>query len=418
MKKHAITIIGSGTGDCVDTDARVGTPAWTEHPALREAGVIIGGKRLLEKLAGLPARKIPVGKDVAAVLAEAANLRENGERVVVLATGDPLFFGIGVSFAERFGPENLRIYPAVSSMQEGASRLALPWNAVTAVSLHGRNAFLPLAHALIAGNPVCVLTDALHTPARIAAYMAERGRTGYTAAVFANLGAPEESVWHGTLEDMGKKEFPNPNIVFLLPNAGKEPPALFPGRDEADFAHEKALITKWPVRAAALAALRIEPRHTVWDLGSGSGAVAVEAAALAYRGLVVAVEKEAARIAHSMENRRRFGAANMEIEHGDMLSLLPGLPAPDRVFIGGGLGSSRETADAVIRNVWSVLPPAGRLVISCVLLSSLEHAKEALVACNATFEITQIQASFSAPLSNDLRLRAANPVFLLAAQKM
>lgn len=412
MKKHAITIMGAGT------DARAGTPAWAEHPALREADAVIGGKRLLETLAGLPARKIPIGKNVADVLAEAANLRENGARVVVLATGDPLFFGIGVSFAERFGPENLRIYPAVSSMQEGASRLALPWNAVTAVSLHGRNALLPLAHALIAGNPVCVLTDALHTPARIAARMAERGRTGYTAAVFANLGAPEESVWQGTLADMEKKEFPSPNIVFLLPDAAKEPPALCLGRNDADFAHENALITKWPVRAAALAALRIESRHTVWDLGSGSGAVAVEAASLAYRGLVVAVEKEAARIAHIMENRRRFGAANMEIEHGDLLSLLPALPAPDRVFMGGGLGSSRETAAAVIRNVWSALPPAGRLVISCVLLSSLEHAKETLIALNAPLEIAQIQAGFSTPLGNDLRLQAANPVFLLTAQKM
>lgn len=408
MNKRAISIIGTG----------MGSASWLEHPALAHAEAVVGGRRLLERLTRQPARKILLGGDVSAALDAAGEALADGLNVAVLATGDPLFFGIGAAFAKRFGVENLRVFPAVSAMQEAAARLALPWDAVAAVSLHGRNSMLPLAHALISGGPVCVLTDAVHSPARVAAYMGKRGRTNYAAAVFSNLATPAESVWRGTPEAMEGMSFPEPNVVFLLPDSAREAPRpLCPGQDESSFARENGPITKWPVRAAVLAALRIEPRHTVWDLGSGSGSVAVEAAALAYRGLVAAVEKESARVADIVENRRRFGAANLEIAHGDILSLLPSLPPPDRVFIGGGLGASREETGILLRAVWAALPSGGRLAAACVLLLSLENARSVLAALRCPPRITLLQAGSSSPLGNDVRILPGNPVFLLDAQK-
>ncbi|CAK7022719.1 MAG: Cobalamin biosynthesis bifunctional protein CbiET [Desulfovibrio sp.] len=423
MSRHVITIIGTGMGPAdLAAEAREAREATEAREALAQADVLVGGKRFLDAYA---TEKIIIGADVPAVLDAAEIAARSGKRVVVLASGDPLFFGIGAAFAERFGAENLRIFPAVSSLQEAAARLALPWNNVTPVSLHGREgmlAMLSLAHALLQGGPLCVLTDGTRTPAHIAAYMTERGRTRYTAAVLARLGMPDETVWRGTLAELlyggpSQQECPAPNVLFLLPDTGGEPSSLCLGRGDDDFAHEKSLITKWPVRAAALAALRIEPAHTVWDLGAGSGAVAVEAASLAYRGHVVAVEKDAARVTHIAENRRRFGAANLDITHAAIHSALPALPAPHRVFIGGGLGASDEETTDTLQTVWTRLLPGGRIVISCVLLSSLEKAKKTLQSFDAPFTITQVQTSTAAPLGDDVHLRAANPVFLLSAQK-
>lgn len=408
-QRRNIAVIGTGM------DAAENLAA---HPALAGADAVIGGARPLKAVAALPARKIPLGKDLAAVLDEAEALVSQGKTVTVLASGDPLFFGIGAALAERFGPGRLTIYPAVSSLQAAAARLALPWASVAAVSLHGRQSPLPLAHALIRGGPVCLLTDRVHSPAAAARFMLERGRTNYRAHVFARLGRAEESIWHGSPEALSVADFPEPNVLFLLPDASLPAPVpLHAGQPESAYAHERSLITKWPVRAAALAALRIGPGHTVWDLGAGSGSVAVEASALAWRGHVLAVEKNAARVAHIEENRRRFGAANLDIAHAALPGCIPALPAPDRVFIGGGLGADRTGAGQIIRQAWERLKPEGRMVVSCVLLSNLDLARSVLAETARGPEVTMIQASSGAPLGEDVRLQAQNPVFLVAAQK-
>ncbi|MDL2209932.1 precorrin-6y C5,15-methyltransferase (decarboxylating) subunit CbiE, partial [Desulfovibrio sp. OttesenSCG-928-O18] len=395
-QQRNIAVIGAGTGDAQTLAA---------HPALVGVDAVIGGARLLEAVAANPARKIPVGKDVAATLDEAAVLLEQGKTVAVLASGDPLFFGIGTAVAARFGADRLCVYPAVSSLQTAAARLTLPWADVAAVSLHGRQNPLPLAHALIRGGPVCLLTDRVNTPSVAAIFMLERGRTNYRTHVFARLGDKEESAWHGSLAAMAEKEFPDPNVVFLLPDTSLPAPLpLCPGQPESAYAHERALITKWPVRAAALAALRIEPGHTVWDLGSGSGSVAVEASALAWRGQIVAVEKNAARAAHIAENRRRFGAANLEIAHATLPGCLDTLPAPDRVFIGGGLGGDRTAAEQLIRQAWNRLKPGGRLVAACVLLCGPDLARDTLAQLGCEPETAMVQAASSTPLGGDAYL--------------
>ena len=433
--------------------------------AIADAQALAGGARLLETFADHPGERIVIGAPLDPALAAIDACRARGLRVAVLADGDPLFFGIGARLARHFGTDALRVLPAASSLQEAAARLALPWQEARCVSLHGRDDFRPLTAALRAalrsGCPVCVLTDGRNTPGAIARFLLARGVRGLRLHAFADMGSASErhvalDLPHGgqgsrddaratadaaasaqrdvlngrnRLDELEELNELGGNCTVLLvprpapaasPHAagGKgAPPAL--GIADADFAVQARLITKWPVRAAGLAALRIAPGHTVWDLGAGSGAVSVEAAALAHDGLVVAVERDAARIALIEENRRRFHAPNLHVVHADLPGCLGELPDPDRVFIGGGLGGDGHTphADPLLDAVCRRLPPGGRLVIHCVLLGTLERVRAALARHGWPAEISCIQASEAVPLAGDLRLAALNPVFIVGAAK-
>lgn len=420
---NRITIIGTGQTRDIS--------ALAAHPALAGADALIGSARALAALHAVNARKIPVKAPVAAILDSAAALLEEGKTVVVIANGDPLFHSIGTSFTERFGPDRLTVLPAVSSVQAAAAKFGMPLDNVRTVSAHGRQNVLALAHAAMDGMPVCLLTDARNTPRAAARFLLSRGVTGFTVRVAADLGGAMETLWHGSLAEAAERTFPDPNLVFFLPDSSLPAPrTLCPGQPENAFIHEGALITKWPVRAAVLAALRIEPRHVVWDLGAGSGSVALEAASLARRGRVVAVEREKRRIRHIEENRLRFGAANLDIVHAAMPDCLAEsyaasgpdctgspLPRPDRIFLGGGLGGAAEDAVAIFRRSWERLAPDGRLVAACVLLGSVSLARETLLSLDPHVETTLIQASAAATLGNDAHLTAMNPVWCIAAQK-
>jgi precorrin-6Y C5,15-methyltransferase (decarboxylating) len=421
---NRIALIGTGMD-------RKGT-GLAAHPGIAGADAVIGSKTVLEALGTIPARKIAVRTPIADLLDEAASLLERGKKLAVLTGGDPLFYSIGVSFMERFGAETFRVYPGVSSLQLAAAELGIPWGNVATVSAHGRKNLLPLAHAAMRGGPVCLLTDETNTPGAAARFLAERGLTAFAVRVAANLGGEDAFFWRGSLAEAADRPFPNPAVIFFLPDPSLPAPRpVCPGQPEAAFAHEGSLITKWPVRAAALAALRIEPRHVVWDLGAGSGSLAVEAASLARNGRVIAVEREEARIRHIEENRRRFGAANLDILHAAMPLCLEegyadaggsafhgdGLPPPDRIFIGGGLGSNAEEAARLIRLAWRRLLPGGRMAASCVLLENLALARDTMGALDKAAEVTLIQAASTVPLGSGAHLRGLNPVFLIAAQK-
>ncbi len=463
-------------------------------PVLLPPGVevLIGGRAQLAAFAAHPAEKIAVGADMEQLFRAVAANRRAGRVQAALCSGDPLFFGLGARLLERFGPEGARVLPGVSSLQAACAVLGLPWEKARPVSLHGRGTLLPLAHALTAGGPVFVLADAAATPGALADFMDGRGFGRYRLHVLENLfmdaasGLPcaEFRAEAGVAEarrgmrgeapsfaDSGVAAPRRPvrRVMLLVPpdgegdtpggNGGGEG-ACF-GIPDALFAREKNVFTKAPVRAAALASLRIAPEHMVWDLGAGSGAVAVEACRLAHRGMVAAVEEKAARVACILENRRRFGAANLAVVRASLPGCLrpPGaarhglhdeegcfgagpLPLPHRIFLGGGLGGAGGgpecaengaqrgpggaepeqsgrggTAREILQRCWDLLLPGGRMTASCALLSSLELARSALADLGGQVEVVCVQASASASLGGDVRLEGMNPVFLVTADK-
>jgi precorrin-6Y C5,15-methyltransferase (decarboxylating) len=194
------------------------------------------------------------------------------------------------------------------------------------------------------------------------------------------------------------------------------PPAVRPylGIPDSEFAHTAGIITKQPVRAAVLATLRLHPRQILFDVGAGCGSVGLEACALLPQGSVYAVEQNPERAGLIAANRRKHGAANLEIIREDAALFLRNSPqSPERVFIGGGLDKNPE----LLTLAWAKLKPGGRLVIACVLLGTLEKSRLALEKLGSGLEISLLQATASEPLGSNCHLRALNPVFILAADK-
>ncbi|MCR5562183.1 MAG: precorrin-6y C5,15-methyltransferase (decarboxylating) subunit CbiE [Desulfovibrio sp.] len=386
---------------------------------LRDAHVICAGRKILESCLPkisrdpLPAEIIPLKAPLSAVTALLQQRRFEGKRVLVLADGDPLFFGIGATLRRELSPEELRIVPAVSSLQQACARLRLPWHEVISISLHGRDDLAPLNRAVGLGRPICILTDATTPPSEIARHLLDRGVDWFTASVLEKMGGEGEKISALSLSGMATATFPAGCTIMLEPSAPARSPHL--GIPAEELASEGCCMTTLPVRAAALALLAIEPQHVVWDIGAGTGAVALEACALAKEGCVIAVEKRHSRAIAIRENRRRFGAAILEVCLGNAADRMPALPDPDRVFLGGGL--SGDDGPALLSHICRRLPEGGRVVAACVLLETFFFCRTFLEDKGWHVEIMHLQAAKAAPLAGDKHLVPNNPVFLIAAQK-
>lgn len=382
---------------------------------LADADVICGPARLLDQMEEVPGRMvrlIPLTLPLAPLLERLAHLRSAGAQVVVLVGGDPLFFGIGATLVRQLGVEAVRILPAVSSLQAACARLGLAWHRVIPLSLHGREDLGPLNAAAGRGAPLCILTDARMTPDLVARHLLDRGVDWFTAHVFERMGGPDEARVSVPLAEAARKSFGPACVLILEPAGPVRRPRL--GIADAELAVD-GCFTRRPVRAVALSLLGVGPRDVVWDVGAGSGAVALEAAALAHEGRVIAVERDPGRAIAIQENRRRFGAANVEVCLGRAPACLRDLPTPERIFIGGGL--SGPEGEALLAAACARLAPGGRLVASCVLFLSFQRARDGLLQRGWEPEILQLQAAEARPLALDAHLVAQNPVFLLAARK-
>jgi precorrin-6Y C5,15-methyltransferase (decarboxylating) len=190
--------------------------------------------------------------------------------------------------------------------------------------------------------------------------------------------------------------------------AGRKRPLLL-GAPDAWFDHEKGLITKAEVRAVTLSKLRLGPRHTLWDLGAGSGSVAVEAALFVTAGKIIAVEKEPQRVGQINANARRFGVGNLRAVQAQLPAGLTGLPRPHRVFIGGG----GRDLPAIVAAAARRLRPGGILVVNTVLVQNLDAAAQTLRELGFRTEIVQVQILRGQDMPFSTRLEALNPVWII-----
>jgi precorrin-6Y C5,15-methyltransferase (decarboxylating) len=379
---------------------------------IEKAEVLIGGTRCLDAFPGPQGIRIPLKGSVGDVLKRAGQEMKAGKKVVVLADGDPLFFGIGKKVVEAVGSDRVVLHPNLTALQAAAARIGLSWNRVKTVSLHGRKDLRPLLRALVDADHVGVYTDGVNHPAAVAEELHRRGVHTFRMWVFENLWQKDERIGVYALDASKGKDFSALNFLILERTGVPEIPLRL-GLSDDDFQHEKGLITKQEIRAVGLSLLGIQPQHTVWDLGAGCGSVAVEASFLAREGAVYAVERDPARLGMIRENIRRTGAYAVEVVGCEMPDGLDPLPDPDRVFIGGGLGQGKE----VLARALDRLKPGGRMVLHLVLLGSLSRAKLFLEEKGCPCTVSQIQVSRSRRLAGDDRLEALNPVYVLSLTK-
>lgn len=379
---------------------------------IENSEVLVGGTRLLDIFRNYQGVKIPIKNPLEDVFERIKNEMQLNRRVVVLADGDPLFFGIGERLIDALGREKVMLCPNITTLQTAASRIKIPWHDIQAVSLHGRQDILPLLTALVKTNRVAVFTDLNFHPARLADELLGRGIDVFDMHVFEDLGMKSEGVRRFSLKDASRATFSPLNFVILERTNPPEIP-LSLGLDDDLYLHSKGLITKKEIRAVGLSALAIEPNHTVWDLGAGCGSMAIEASLLAHRGTVLAVEKNAGRVHLIRDNIRRMGAYGVQTIFGEMPECLKGLPDPDRIFIGGGIGKNNR----VLETATERLRPGGKLVLHLVLMGSLARARDYLKGSDWPFTLTQIEVSRSGSIAGDQRLVALNPVFIVSAEK-
>ena len=377
---------------------------------IRSADILMGGRRHLVDFESLAVQKeVITGRidDAIAFIRQHIDRR----RIVVLASGDPLFFGIGARISSEFGADRVTIWPNVTSVAAAFARINLPWSESRIVSLHGRDRKWTILAALKEGVPVAVLTDHHHTPDWLAGWLRDRGVFDVNLAVFEQLGMPDEVFgWYG-LGQAIERRFARPNVVILKPDQVQAKPWL--GMDDDLFDREKGLITKSEVRAVALSKLALGPGQTLWDLGAGSGSVGIEAAALLGAGRIVAVEQKPSRVAQIRANARRLGVFNLDVVQAQLPDGLDGLPRPDRIFVGGG----GKRLPAVISAAAGYLPPDGIMVVNTVLLANLTAAIDALEAAGFEPGITQVQISNSKPMPWSRRFEPQSPVWIITGKR-
>ncbi|MCP4746208.1 MAG: precorrin-6y C5,15-methyltransferase (decarboxylating) subunit CbiE [Desulfobacteraceae bacterium] len=386
---------------------------------IRSADILVGSKRFLDWFDDLDVLKKELEGNLTNSLSFVAN-QMHDHRIVVLASGDPLFFGIGALLARRLGKENIEIYPNVSSLAAAFTHLKEPWGNVRVVSLHGRYNFAELFYALSHHETVAVFTDSNNSPEKLADLLIENNKTGYKIAVFEKLGEPEETIGWYTLEQAAARSFQQPNVVVIrqdreqcpaFTNKGK----ITLGMDDYAFEHEAGLITKAEVRAVTLVKLRLQPGMILWDLGAGSGAVGIEASVLlGQTGHIVAVEKKSHRVDQITANARKWGVYNLETVQAELPDGMENLPTPDRIFVGGA-GSGLVP---ILEKAAERLSPEGILVVNTVLLDNLPVALKTLQCAGLETEVVQVQVSQAKSMPWSSRFEAKNPVWIISGKRI
>lgn len=408
-----ITVIGTGTGTPLAADCL---------RALSEATLVVGGRRHLQEAAaetGLPERvsRVVLGPLAPALDVIARHRAEGGAgRVVVLASGDPGLFGIVRALAGRFGPDALDVRPAAPSVAVAFARIGLPWDDAVVVSAHGRD--LRTAVNVCRAHPkVAVLTGPGAGPAELGAALADTGPPR-TLVVASALGDPDgERVEHVSPADAAARAWPEPlSVVLCLDGARAHAPvpSTVAGRgpgparwalDEEEFAHRDSMITKFEVRALALARLGPRTGDLVWDVGAGSGSVAVECAR--FGAAAVAVEKCPDGVGRIRANALAHGV-DVRTVHGSAPAALDGLPDPDAVFVGGGGRELPAIVTACARRARRTV------VVSVAALDRVGAVREALSSAGFATGGVLLHSSRLAPLPGEVtRLAGTNPVFLL-----
>ncbi len=334
--------------------------------AVEAADVLVGGDRHLAKVGTTGAVKIGWGKDFEAGV-EAIRAHE-GKRVVVLASGDPMHYGAGATLARRFGIAALRVIPTPGAFSLAAARMGWSLPDVACVTVHGRALERVNLH-LAPGARLIVLSWDGRTPGQLATLLSARGYAESRLSVFEHMGGTDERCVDGTAATWPDTEIAALNTVCVecVAGAAAKSWSRVPGLPEAAFAHDN-MITKREVRAVTLAMLAPLPGETLWDIGAGSGTVAIEWLRAEPRARAVAIERDESRLANIRENAGALGVPELEIVAGaapEVLKLLEG--APDAVFVGGGVSDP-----AVLTAVWDRLKPGGRLVANAVTLDAHE----------------------------------------------
>ncbi|MGG3860283.1 precorrin-6y C5,15-methyltransferase (decarboxylating) subunit CbiE [Metabacillus fastidiosus] len=373
---------------------------------IEESEVLVGGERVLAFFPNYQGEKITVKGGLKAIV---ERLQEENRPTVVLASGDPLFYGIGGYLSSKI---NIEVYPYLSSVQLAFSKMGESWQDAYFVSVHGRS-MKGLAQRVDGRAKIALLTDVENSPNRIAEYLLTFGMREYKAFVAENIGGENEQYRWFTLDEMKEAEFSPLNVVIL--KRTEKGPEWSIGIEDEEFIQrkpDKGLITKKEIRTLSIGALNLQKTTVVWDIGTCTGSMAIEAARIATEGEVFAVEKNEADLENCLQNMKKF-RTDFTAVHGKAPERLDEFKDPDAVFIGGTAGGM----EAILSICCERLKENGRIVLNAVTIENLSEALQAFKQNGFETTITLAQISRSKPILNLTRFDALNPIYIITAKR-
>ncbi|MEK4423669.1 precorrin-6y C5,15-methyltransferase (decarboxylating) subunit CbiE [Solibacillus sp. FSL K6-1523] len=373
---------------------------------INECDVLVGGERHLAFFPNFNKEKKVIKGGLSKLVDE---LQQETRNVVILVSGDPLFFGLGGVLAKKLP---LEIYPYTSSVQLAFSKMQDSWQDAYIVSLHGRS-IKGFAQKIDGRKKIAILTDDNNTPQAIATYLKHYGMTEYEAFVAENLEGENERCRFMTLDEMEQASFSPLNVV-ILKQCGLVKRCAIGIADEAFHQRkpEKGLITKKEIRVLCLQELQLQEDSVMWDIGTCTGSVAIEAAKIAREGAVFAIEKNEGDLENCLLNQAKHRTDFTAIL-GKAPERLDEFPNPNAIFIGGNGGNMEHLLETCITR----LLPGGRLVMNIATIENLADAMKYLKSLGCTVTILQAQISRSKPILNLTRFEPLNPIFIVTAQK-
>lgn len=381
---------------------------------IKSADLLVGGKRYLNFFDDISAEKIPISSNLSSLF-ERLQEQSPAKRIVVLASGDPLFYGIARSFLDHFPKDRIEILPNISFMQWAFAKVKESWEDALLTSVHGRP-LEKLLEKMRGWRKVGIFTDPKNTPAVIAQFLLKRGFPDGKAFICENLGTSSERIRSSRLSELPDIKVSPLNVLIIIFDKTPKPKPWKPGIPDDAFAQKtplSGLITKAEIRVLSITKLHLHQESTVWDIGAGSGSVAIEAASLAERGVVYAVEKDALSVELIKQNLKKFRTHNVRIIHASAPSALVELPDPDAVFVGGSGGELESIVDLVCQR----LKDSGRVVFNFATLENLNTALTRLRLNSFESEVRLVNIARGKSLVNLTRLESLNPVFIVAAWK-
>jgi precorrin-6Y C5,15-methyltransferase (decarboxylating) len=397
----------------------------TVRQLVQRATLLVGSDRHLGYFPNHPASRLVLG-DFTQAIRELRTQLATGDTnicIVVLVSGDPLFFGLGRLLLEELPREQITFHPHLSAVQLAFGRIKVPWQDAHIISAHGRS-LEQLTEALQQGvEKIAVLTDGTNTPSAIARLLVGLDLSSrYEFWICENLGGTDERVQCLAVDTLMYKTFAPLNIVILLRQSDSSDHPLdvdsLPLLGLADgtftsFSDRPGLMTKREVRILILGELALQPKQIIWDIGAGTGSVSIEIARLSETSQVYAIEKTAIGSSLIEQNCRRLQVKNVISIHGSAPDILQQLPAPNRIFIGGSGGNLNSILDSCNAR----LATSGIVVLA---LATLEHLNTALGWLNSQrweYRLLQVQLSRSIPVGQLTRFTPLNPVTIVTATR-
>ncbi|MFK5925331.1 MAG: precorrin-6y C5,15-methyltransferase (decarboxylating) subunit CbiE [Desulfuromusa sp.] len=401
----SIHVIGAGIA---------GHEGFTPHALelIDQSELLFGAQRLLGLFPDYRGEKFAVDDGNLAEMV--GRLQDCDNRAVVLASGDPLFFGLGRYLLRNLADGLIEFLPNVTSVQYAFAKIREPWDDAVFVSGHDR-LLKDVVDRIVANDKAAILTDDINTPGAIGRELLSRQRGGYKAYLCENLGTDDEKIRVTDVKGLLELDVARLNVLILLKEYEDTSQGYVPtfGIPDDEFVSIKKLITKEEVRVVTLAKLKLRHDMCLWDIGAGSGSICIEADHLLPNGRIFAIERNEECRQFIKENLQKFNTRNVVLIEGDAPDCLDELPDPDCAFIGGSGGRLWDILDTVDQR----LAVGGRIVLNASTLDTLTAANEYFGNAGYQVEVVTVNIARTRPQSNYKIFEAYDPVYILTAVK-